>query len=206
MLPVEGNYAHAERLRIQIDRTPIVGPRLWQQVVRAKIVAQATLAPDAELDELIECVELGDRSNIEAVAARRYWRVLFGEDFKRRENDDVNTRLNYGYAVLRALVARAVCAAGLHPALGLHHRDGRNVFALADDLMEPARPMIDRVVSQTTGPLSTANKRALLDVVLVDTEVERGTYKLMEAYELTCQSLVMALRGKRDDLALPRAT
>jgi CRISPR-associated protein Cas1 len=201
MLPIEGNKLHAERLRLQIEMSPRRAPALWQQIVRAKISAQATNVPEAGLERLISKVDLGDSHNIEAQAARIYWRALFGEGFKRHEDDDANKALNYGYAVLRALVARAVCAAGLHPALGLHHRT--DTFSLADDMMEPARPLVDRVVTKIRGPLDSVAKRALLGVATTKVDLDGRAHGLLEAYELACSSLVGALDG--ESLLLPRA-
>jgi len=129
--------------------------RLWQQIVRAKIAAQArTLVvlhgADFGLGALVGQVRSGDPANVEARAARRYWPHLFDNlDFRRhRENEDQNALLNYGYAVLRAIVARAVCSAGLHPSLGIHHHNRYDAFPLADDLMEPFRPTVDQAVAE----------------------------------------------------------
>ena len=208
MLPIEGNKAHAARLRLQIEKLPALAPALWRQVVVAKIEAQAAtldvLARGREQDLWLmgERVESGDATNVEATAARVYWGALFGEGFKRHADDEVNIALNYGYACLRALVARAVVASGLHPALGLHHRT--DVFALADDLMEPARPLVDRiVVAASPRALSPALKRQLVSVAVADVEIGGGRWRLIEAYEKVCQSLVAAIAGERADLDLP---
>lgn len=203
MLPIEGNRAHAQRLRWQIDRTEAIAPKLWQQIVAAKVTAQAELVPEANLHRLLDRLEPGDPHNVEATAARVYWRHLFGEGFRRDSDDDANAALNYGYAVLRALVARAVCASGLHPALGLHHRGWRDTFALADDLMEPARPLVDAVVAKLKGPLNAAAKRAILGVALTDVRTAQGMRKLVEAYEVTVQSLVSVLESGTGTLDLP---
>ena len=206
MLPVEGNKAHAQRLHWQIDRTSAVAPRLWQQIVRAKVRAQSLLVPEAGLDRLLERVEPGDPGNVEAAAARVYWPKLFGKGFRRHQDDDVNVALNYGYTVLRALVARTVCASGLHPALGLHHHGWRDTFALADDLMEPARPLIDAVVSKLgTGALDASKKRAILGIALAEVETPAGERKLIEAYEGVAQSLVRVLETGTGELELPEA-
>ena len=204
MLPIEGNKAHAERLRDQIETLPSIAPVLWAQVVKAKLVAQAANAPNAGLEALLGRIEQGDPSNVEALAARAYWPALFGADFRRHKDDDTNIALNYGYAVLRGLVARAVCASGLHPALGLHHHGWRDTFALADDLMEPARPLVDRVVAQSsTRHLSRDFKRRLVSVAVDTVSIGGTSHKLLEAYEVTCHSLVDAVAGRRSDLALP---
>jgi CRISPR-associated protein Cas1 len=131
-----------------------VRKRLWRQIVRAKIMAQAALlvelrGRDFGLGVLARHVRSGDPANIEARAARRYWPAVFADlNFRRqRDNEDQNVLLNYGYAVLRAIVARAISAAGLHPSLGIHHHNRYDAFCLADDLMEPFRPAVDHAVA-----------------------------------------------------------
>lgn len=222
LLPVAGHHAHAARLRSQIGETGGVAPRLWQQVVRAKIVAQALVLADVAqlhgitsaagatawdasraLAALQQRVEPGDPQNVEAVAAKSYWHALMGDGFVRHADDDANRKLNYGYAVLRSVVARAACAAGLHPALGLHHSSGRNAFALADDLMEPARPMVDRAVARLRGPLDRSAKRALVSVLVEPVDMPQGRYALVDAYALAAQSLVDVLSGDKLLLDLP---
>jgi CRISPR-associated protein Cas1 len=202
MLPIEGNQAHAERLRRQIERLPTVAPALWAQVVKAKIQAQSKVIGGSELLAFVEKVEPGDARNVEASAARLYWRALFGAGFRRHDEDDTNTALNYGYAVLRGLAARAVCASGLHPALGLHHRS--SAFALADDLMEPARPLVDQiVVGASSRSLSKSLKRELASVAVAEVTIAGSRHKLIEAYEIVGQSLVDVIFGKRSALELP---
>ena len=194
-LPLVGHTLHAERLRLQIEVLPRIAPAAWAQVVRAKIDAQAALLADgAPLRALAARVAPGDPANIEAQAARLYWRALLGDDFRRdRSADGANRLLNYGYAVLRAIVARAVCAAGFHPALGLHHA-GRDAFALADDLMEPARPIVDRVVRQLvedwgTVRLDRSSKQEILGALLAPVAIGTALHSLFDAYGRVCSSL-----------------
>lgn len=201
-LPVVGHVLHAERLRLQIDKTPAVGPAAWAQIVRAKINGQAVLlASDMRqrLCALARAVEPADPKNIEAQAARVYWPSLLGASFRRAGDGGPNRLLNYGYAVLRGLVARAVCAAGFHPAIGLHHA-GRDAFALADDLMEPARPIVDRAVRLLVDQrgadveLDGQSKRALLGALLSPVQAGREQLSLFEAFGRTCGSLYEMLR------------
>ena len=154
-LPLVSHYCQAERFAAQARAAEPVRKRIWQQLVRAKVKAQAeTLealyGTDHGLRALIALVRSGDPSNVEARASRRYWPHLFDDmNFRRhREDEDQNLLLNYGYAVLRAIVARAICGVGLHPSLGLHHHNRYNAYCLADDLMEPFRPIVDRSVAQ----------------------------------------------------------
>lgn len=151
-LPLAGHVNHARILRGQIEAPLPRRKRLWQTVVQAKIANQAALVGRwtrhrKRLDALIPFVRSGDPDNVEGQAARAYFPLLFGRDFCRDvEAPGVNAALNYGYAVVRASVARALCGTGLHPALGIFHRNRGNAFALADDLMEPLRPLVDQVV------------------------------------------------------------
>ena len=204
MLPVEGNVMHAGRLRRQIEKFPELAPMHWRQIVQTKIRAQASLVPEEpRVAACVERVELGDATNVEAQAAKLYWAALFGEGFKRHDDDSTNKALNYGYAVVRAMVARAVCASGLHPSLGLHHRHDRNTFALADDLMEPARPIVDRIVSKLrVGPFDRATKGVLLAATTTKVAVRGRQSGLLEAYESVCGSLVESLDSP-GALALP---
>jgi CRISPR-associated protein Cas1 len=160
MLPLVNHHLQTERLRAQASASLPTKKRLWQQIVRNKIASQAQVlrelhSQDFGLSRLAAQVKSGDRSNVEAVASRRYWRHLFGTAFRRNPDaDDQNRFLNYGYAILRAVVSRAITAVGLHPSLGLHHHNRYNPFCLADDLMEPFRPRIDRRVVQIVGTWS----------------------------------------------------
>lgn len=178
MLPLNGHTTQTQRMIAQAGATQPVRKRIWQQIVIAKIQAQAAalelrLGDSAGLEELARQVRSGDPENLEAQAAQRYWPLLFGDpDFRRRrERDDQNRLLNYGYAVLRAAVGRAICAAGLHPSLGVHHHSRNNPFCLADDLMEPWRPLIDLEVAEMVGergvdaPLDGYAKQRLVGVL-----------------------------------------
>ena len=156
MLPLDGFHQQVRRFRAQAAATLPTQKRAWQRIIRAKIRGQANTlisirGNDAGLAELAATVKSGDPSNVEAQAARRYWNRLFGNQFRRdRDACDENMWLNYGYSVLRAIVARAICASGLHPGLGLHHQHRSSGFPLADDLMEPFRPIVDRIVFEVT--------------------------------------------------------
>ena len=163
--PLEGHHAQGGRMHDQIAAPKPLQKQLWKQVVVAKIRMQQAIlaaagAPADAFDLLARKVRSGDPDNVEAQAARRYWPLLFGPDFRRdRTAGGINALLNYGYTVLRACVARAVIATGLHPTLGIHHHNRANAFALADDLMEPFRPLVDF----TTRQLSRENMEPELD-------------------------------------------
>jgi len=152
MLPLAGHSTQTERFARQAELTKPTKKRLWQQVVKSKIRAQSRLllalnGTDAGLTELAKRVRSGDTGNLEAQAARRYWSALFpdGGFIRSRDGGGANPALNYGYAVLGAMTARAIVGAGLHPSLGLAHHNRYDAFCLARDLMEPYRPVVDRV-------------------------------------------------------------
>lgn len=158
MLPVSANNEQTKRMIAQVGASLPTCKRAWKSVVIAKILSQAhTLElhrnDDFGLRNLAKRVRSGDPENLEAQAAQRYWPLLFNSpDFRRRRDaPDQNRLLNYGYAVLRAAMGRAVCASGLHPSVGIHHRSRNNAWVLCDDLMEPYRPLVDDEVCEITG-------------------------------------------------------
>lgn len=177
-VPLSAHFEHTKRLRAQVALRKPVAKRLWATIVRTKLLAQAATLrslgrPDARLGVLAEQVRSGDPDNREAIGAAWYWPRLFGSsDFLRRpEHSDQNRLLNYGYAIVRAAVARAVCGSGLHPSLGLHHTGRNNPFCLADDLMEPYRALVDHEVAMIVGetgpetPLDPSVKRRLVSIL-----------------------------------------
>jgi CRISP-associated protein Cas1 len=154
MMPLHAHTTHTERLAAQSSASQPLKKQLWKQVVQCKVLAQARALEewtgnDNGLHHLANDVRSGDPENIEAQAANRYWPTIFGDpDFRRNPDlDDQNKLLNYGYAILRAIITRAICGVGLHPALGIFHHNKYNPYCLADDLMEPYRPLIDKQVA-----------------------------------------------------------
>jgi CRISPR-associated protein Cas1 len=149
MLPMEGHHALTERHWAQVEAGAPLRKRLWQALIAAKLRQQGRVlreihGEDAGLTALAGRVRSGDPDNFEAQGAQRYWPKLFGRDFRRdRAADDTNALLNYGYAIVRAACARALVASGLIPSLGVWHRNRANPFCLADDLLEPWRPLVD---------------------------------------------------------------
>jgi CRISPR-associated protein Cas1 len=153
LLPVQAHYLQTERFAKQIETSSPARKRYWRTIVRAKIRAQGKLlrrlhGSDGGLLPMAARVRSGDVENLEAQAARRYWGLIFGDAKFRRGNDaqNQNRHLDYGYIVLRAATARALCAAGLHPSLGVQHHNRYDSFSLASDMMEPFRPIIDERV------------------------------------------------------------
>lgn len=216
ILPLQAHFAQAERMRAQAMASVPTRKRLWKQIVQAKIKAQGAIllelrGDDQGLAELAQRVRSGDTGNAEAQASRRYWPALFSrEDFRRDPGaEDVNRHLNYGYAVLRAIVARATCGVGLHPGLGLHHHNRYDPFPLVDDLMEPFRPVVDRVVvemERVRGPdleLDREAKSTLIQGLMAKQESNGESRTLFDFAERLASSLAAALMGSGSELAIP---
>ena len=211
--PVAGHHAVSRRMAMQIEHSRHLDKRLWQQIVRAKILRQGWAltragAPAGAFARLARLVEPGDPENIEAQAARRYWPLLLGAGFRRdTAAPGANALLNYGYAILRAGVARAICAAGLHPAIGLFHRNPQNPMPLADDLMEPFRPLVDDAVRSliATGEseVSVAAKRRLAGLLWEDIAGAAGTSPLATAMLRAAQSLAESFLSGGPALVFP---
>lgn len=216
-LPMQGHSELAEHYQWQIEASQPLNKNLWQQTVKAKIENQAALLarfnqPHDDLLRLARTVKSCDSENNEAQAAAIYWRRLFDPEmgFKRgRYEDAPNNLLNYGYAILRAVVARSLCASGLLCALGMHHRNKYNPFCLADDVMEPYRPYVDLLVcsivdSETDySELTPAIKRELLQVPVLDVQIDGEKSPLMVAMQRTTASLARCYEGKSRKLLYP---
>ncbi len=214
--PLDGHHGQNARMRAQWETGKPLAKQLWREIVVAKIHWQAAVlesrgVPADAFDMLSRRVRSGDPDNVEAQAARRYWPLLMGEDFRRdREAAGVNGLLNYGYTVLRSLVARSVVAAGLHPSIGIHHANRGNAFALADDLIEPFRPLVDAMAVQLVvrgcPDVTSEAKRAFAGLIAVDLPGENGTTTVSGAATRLAQSLCRCFEaGKVSDLLLPRA-
>ena len=207
---IEGNHTQSGRMADQIGASLPLQKQLWRQIVVHKIRMQAsTLSAFGtacdRLNMLARDVKSGDPSNIEAQAARHYWPLLLGSDFRRdRSAEDANALLNYGYTVLRAAVARSIVATGLIPSLGIHHKSQVNAFALADDLIEPFRPLVDvtvrRLVTNGHTTVSPETKRAL--AALLDFDVNLGTTRshVKTAIASLCNSLVTSYANRKAKL------
>ena len=214
LLPLQTHTTQTERIAAQASAPLPLRKRLWGQIVAAKIRAQGNLllelhGEDGGLVPMSERVKSGDSEHLEGQAARRYWPLLFhDEKFRRgREGPDQNAHLNYGYAVLRALVSRAVCAAGLHPSLGLQHHNRYDAFCLASDMMEPYRPIVDRAVYRWIGNHDAAagvDKQAkafLIGEILRRYACEGESRTLFDIVARAASSLARAFMGDRHPIA-----
>ncbi len=214
LTPIEGNSLQAERLRIQIEAPLPTRKRLWQQVVQSKIRHQAETAETpgtkTRLLQLMDQVKSGDPQNVEAQAARVHWATWLGPDsgFRRgREGPPPNNLLNYGYMVLRAAVARAIVGAGLHPSLGLQHHNRYNAYSLADDLLEPFRPLVDVTVRDLwragIQEINQEAKQRLLTLLTHTCETGGQIGPLLVAMEFLGASLLKCLAGQEKNLRVP---
>lgn len=213
LLPIDSNFEQAKRIEAQIAASLPTHKRLWAAVVRSKLEQQAaaleaTGSPTAPLTALIGKVKSGDPENIEAQGAQRYWRLLFGDAFRRdQDGGGLNGMLNYGYTVLRAATARAVVAAGLHPSIGLHHSNDNNAMRLVDDVMEPFRPVIDLKVwhlqRNGEGEVTPETKRALVRTLYDDMQTEAGATPVMVCTQKLAVSLAQVYLCEREKLDLP---
>ena len=213
IVPIDGNYQQAKRYDAQINAPKPTHKRMWAEVVRAKLEQQAAAleaagAATAPLTALVRKVRAGDPDNIEAQGAQRYWRLLFGDDFRRdQQAAGINGMLNYGYTVLRSAMARAVVAAGLHPTIGIHHSNEGNAMRLVDDLMEPFRPTIDlrvwRLVRDGMTEVTPDTKRAMVKVLYDDMQTNIGATPVMVCQQKLAVSLAQVYMGEREKLDLP---
>ena len=217
LLPLADHTQVVWRVNDQIAISRPLQKQLWQQLVQAKIRGQAAnLEHDEKLQSKLKSiarnVRSGDAGNAEAHASRLYWRAWLGPDrpFKRgmdRKAPPPNNLLNYGYAVLRATIARAIVAAGLMPMLGLHHSNRSNAFCLADDLIEPFRPMVDRrardLFTKGMSELSQTTKAGLLQLLAEPVYLNDEKGPLMVSVQKMVSSLVKCYEGSSRTLDIP---
>ena len=215
LLPIDAHSTQTERHHRQIEAPLPFRKRAWAGIVRAKIVQQAGVlkevaGKDEGLSALSGRVRSGDPENLEAQAAQRYWKVLFGADFRRdRDGAGPNPALNYGYAIIRAAMARAIVGSGLIPSLGLHHHNRANPFCLADDLMEPYRPFIDLKVSElvsmghSCADLDRTAKSVLLSVLNETIQIGDHRSPVALAIHQTTASLARGYDTGKPHLDLP---
>lgn len=219
MLPLAGNTTQTERFRHQIDASLPLKKQLWQQTVLAKILNQSSVLyrcrglDCGNMEAWAKQVRSGDGDNLEGRAAAFYWQQLFGhvEGFRRdREGVAPNNLLNYGYAVLRAVVARALVGSGLLPTLGIHHHNRYNAYCLADDVMEPYRPYVDLLVADLVdggadcSALTAEIKSRLLSVPVLDVVIDGRRSPLMIGVGMTTASLYKCFSGESRKIAYPR--
>ena len=214
LMPLESNAIQQEVYRFQVEASLPTKKRIWKDIIEYKIRNQAALLDMLGRDGKVlkpyyMNVLSGDSDNREGLAAKIYWQQMYGRRFNRNRNgEDPNSLLNYGYAILRAAVARALLGSGLFPAFGLFHCNRYNAFPLADDVMEPYRPFVDYAVYQIFGYSSEAcldkeAKQSLVRVLFTDVKMKDQIRPLQVALSMTTASLVRALKDKKESIIYP---
>ena len=215
LLTLYGNTIQSERYLDQINASIPLKKQLWQQTVQAKIQNQAHLLQQRcgiEAGNMLvwaKSVRSGDPDNLEGRAAAYYWSVVFDNKCFRREGDDVrNAMLNYGYAILRAIVARSLAGAGLNPTIGIHHHNRYDAYCLADDIMEPYRPYVDLLVLEIVSKdapneITPSIKRKLLELPVKEVVVNGTRHPLLIAVSHTVTSLRKCFSGESRRLLYP---
>lgn len=218
LLPLEGHNTQRERFTQQIEASLPLRKQLWQQTIRLKIANQEavlrnnTKAETRCMKKWAEDVRSGDPDNLEARAAAYYWKNLFAEEIsgfiRGREEAPPNQLLNYGYAILRAVIARALVSSGLLPTLGIHHHNRYNAYCLADDIMEPYRPYVDKLVldivrTEDYSELTRALKARLLSIPVTDVVINGQRSPLMVAATTTTVSLAKCFAGELRKISYP---
>jgi CRISPR-associated protein Cas1 len=203
LLPLEGNTTQSERFKHQINASEPLRKQLWQQTIRQKILNQAALLKERNkkienMKYWADQVKSGDSANHEARAAAYYWSELFDYSLDFRRDPDglaPNSQLNYGYAILRAVVARSLVSSGLLPTFGIHHHNRYNAYCLADDIMEPYRPFVDKIIVEMMQSddmleeLTKNQKTRLLQIPILDVVINGRRSPLMLAVQQTTASL-----------------
>ena len=218
MLPLCGNTTQSERFRHQLSASLPLKKQLWQQTISQKIANQAQVLKECfgvEVGNMLSWsknVKSGDSDNLEARAAAYYWRNMFDDEdvfIRDREGEPPNNLLNYGYAILRAIVARGLVSSGLLPTLGIHHHNRYNAYCLADDIMEPYRPYVDELVVNirkefdNTDFLDKEIKKRLLSIPTIEVRINNHRRPLMVAVSETTASLYKCFSGELRKIAYP---
>ena len=214
LMPLESNAVQQEVYRLQTEVSLPTKKRIWKEIIEHKIRNQAVLLDLLGRDgNLLKPYYMnvlsGDSDNREGLAAKIYWQQMYGRSFNRSRNGEApNSWLNYGYAILRAAVARALLGSGLFPAFGLFHRNRYNAFPLADDVMEPYRPFVDYAVYQLfedspEACLDKEVKQQLVRVLFTDVKMKGQIRPLQVALSMTTASLVRALKDKKESIIYP---
>lgn len=217
MLNLDGHTLQSQRFQAQLQATEPLKKQLWQQTIKAKIKNQSSLLLHQGFDiqnmlHWVESVKSGDPENLEGRAAAWYWRHFFGASFsfiRHPAGPAPNNLLNYGYAILRAITARSLVGSGLLPTVGIFHRNQYNAYCLADDIMEPYRPFVDRLVLQLiteeglSEELTPSVKKKLLVLPTLDVVLQKETSPLMIAMQRTTASLARCFQGETRKIIYP---
>lgn len=213
LLPIDAHYKQGAVMDAQAIASVPLKKRLWQQIIINKISQQASLISfigenPAQLRELSCRVQSGDTDNCEAQAARIYWPLLFGRDFRReRHQPGINSLLNYGYTILRSAVVRSIVSAGLHPTIALFHKNILNSMRLGDDLMEPFRPFIDitvyALIKAGCNDISNDEKKYFAELLTMNLPMQKGKTEIAYSIQSLAISLAKVFLAERKKLDLP---
>ncbi|MBP3402638.1 MAG: type II CRISPR-associated endonuclease Cas1 [Alphaproteobacteria bacterium] len=212
VLPLESHHLQGDIITAQAALKPAALNRFWKEIIRAKLTQQAAVLTacgtvDTPLRYMAKQVKNGDPENLEGQGAKYYFQSLFGKDFRRdRGQSGINAMLNYGYTILRSAVIRSIVAAGLHPSLGIHHCNQYNAMRLADDLMEPFRPLVDFCVYRLpnkSDTVTTEIKQRLVAVLSCTAQTSKGSCEINYLIENLAVSLAKCALGETDKLDLP---
>lgn len=215
MLPLYGHSEHSDRVKDQLEASEPLKKQLWKQTIECKIENQTEILKRLGnyFEPMLEYrnnVKSGDSTNMEGIAAQHYWKYLISHDFLRqRFGNSPNQFFNFGYAVLRSMVARAIVETGLLPVLGIFHKNKYNPYCLADDVMEPYRPFVDLLVMQwldknpETEDLTKEFKAHLLQIATVDVQIEDKKRPLMVALKTSVSSLYKCYTGEKRVISYP---
>ncbi len=215
LLPMVRHSRHFKILKYQMEAAKPLQKRLWQQIVIQKIKNQALCLEllgregAKELFAMCREVQSGDRTHVEAKAAAFYFKSMYGIGFSRGNDHIINSALNYGYAIVRGLIARSIVCYGLEPSIGVFHCSELNSYNLADDLIEPFRPLVDLYVSQhydiseIDSVLTPEAKRGIFGIINFDMDVKGEKRIISNCVDMLASSYSSALQERRIDLDLP---
>ena len=215
MLPMFGHSEYSERIKHQLQVSEPLKKQLWKQTVEQKIKNQQAVLqlfdkPSEHMNYYFENVKSGDTTNMEGIAAQNYWKYLFDDFSRERFGREPNNMLNFGYAILRSIVARALVSSGLLPVLGIFHKNKYNPYCLADDIMEPYRPFVDKMVynyilkNQKPTELTKEVKAYLLGIATQDVLIGGKVRPLMIAATTTTASLYKCYKGSLRQIIYPK--
>lgn len=216
MLPLYGHTEYSERIKNQINISERLKNQLWKQTVENKIKNQKEVLKMLgkyfePMQEYLENVKSGDPSNREGIAAQHYWKHLMGSDFMRKRMGNFpNPFFNFGYAVLRSIIARSLVETGLLPVLGIFHKNKYNPYCLADDIMEPYRPFVDLMVvrwlekNHNADELTREFKSYMLTIATIDLNINEKIRPLLVAVKITTSSLYKCFTGEKRLISYPK--
>ncbi len=214
-LPLDKHHTQTENFRIQLSASLPLKKQLWAQTIKAKIYNQMKVLewygyPFVRLKNLVHKVKSGDPDNIEGQASAYYWSNILDGTRRHRYGEPPNHLLNYGYAILRAIVARGLVSSGMLPTIGIHHRNKYNAYCLADDIMEPYRPFVDDLVLRMEWPESSfineitkQQKKQLLNIPIIDVSIDKNLMPLMIGVSRTTASLFACFDSQRKKILYP---